>query len=151
MLPPEVTVPSGATPVTLSAVSESHRRWRRGNKPLKIAGIAQLRRPPVGTTFRFTLSDAAIVRFAFTQTMPGSRVRGRCVAVTREEGNKHACRRTVTAGSFGFLAGLGSYAVRFQGRILDSKKLKPGRYTLVITAINTRGSATARLTFTIIG
>jgi hypothetical protein len=41
--------------------------------------------------------------------------------------------------------------VHFQGRISPSKKLRPGRYTLVITATNTAGSTTARLKFTIVG
>jgi hypothetical protein len=40
----------------------------------------------------------------------------------------------------------------FQGRIPRAKKLKPGRYTLVITATNSSGarSAPASLSFTIV-
>ncbi|HEV7460052.1 MAG TPA: hypothetical protein VGN78_05925 [Solirubrobacteraceae bacterium] len=41
--------------------------------------------------------------------------------------------------------------MRFQGRITRRKKLKPGRYTLVITATNSAGqrSLPRSLTFTI--
>lgn len=145
------TVPQGAARVRLTGVSQSHARWRRGNKLPKFAAIARVRKPPVGTTFRFKLSGPASVRFAFTQSRPGRRVGGRCVAQTARNRSKRRCPRTVTAGSFRFSAGSGAYSVRFQGRISRSKKLKPGRYTLIITATNTAGSSSARLRFTIVG
>jgi hypothetical protein len=49
------------------------------------------------------------------------------------------------------ICGAPLYAVRFQGRITRRKKLKPGRYTLVITATNSAGqrSLPRSLTFTI--
>jgi hypothetical protein len=62
-----------------------------------------------------------------------------------------ACTRTVTVGALSFIAGAGAHQVRFQGRISNHNKLKPGRYTLIITATNAAGQqATARLTFTIV-
>jgi hypothetical protein len=108
-----------------------------------------VRRAPVGTTFRFTLNEAAAVRFAFTHSLSGRRVGRRCVAQTKKNLGKHRCSRTVTAGSFSFRAGVGRHGVRFQGPLPRSEKLKPGRYTLIITATNASGKTTARLRFTI--
>jgi hypothetical protein len=144
------SVPAGVARVTLTSVSQSHARWRRGAKLPKVATFAQVRKPPVGTTFRFTLSGAARVRFAFTQTRPGRTERGHCVARTAKNRLKRPCLRTVTASSFSFSAGVGAYSVRFQGRISGSRKLKPGTYTVFITASNTAGSTTTRLRFTIV-
>jgi hypothetical protein len=135
-------------PPSLSQVAQSHGRWREGNG---LAQIASVHKPPVGTTFRFTLNESARVRFAFTQNLPGRKVRGRCVARTSNNLGKHSCTRTVTFGAFSFAAGAGAHKVRFQGRISKHNKLKPGLYTLVITATNAAGQrATARLMFTIV-
>lgn len=149
--PGGTSVPPGVARVTLTGVSQSHARWRRGTKLPKVAMIAQVRKPPVATAFRFRLSGAAAMRFAFTQTLPSRSVGGRCMAQTAKNRLKRRCWRLVTAGSFRFSAGVGAYSVRFQGRISRSKTLKPGTYTLIITATNTSGSTSARLRFTIVG
>ena len=135
----------------LTAVSQSHARWRLGNGLPKVATIARVRKPPVGTTFRFKLSQAAAVRFAFTQSRLGRPVGGRCLAATATNRRKRRCWRTVTAGSFTYSAEAGAYTVHFQGRTSRSKRLKPGRYTLVISATNSAGSTMARLKFRIVG
>jgi len=91
-------------------------------------------RSPVGTKFRFTVSEPARVRFAFTQ-----RVR------------RHKRRRVVTRGALSFNAAAGAHSVTFQGRLSRHKRIKPGRYTLVITATNAAGQrSTARLTFVVV-
>jgi hypothetical protein len=56
----------------------------------------------------------------------------------------------VVRGALSFTAAAGTHMVRFQGRLSKHKKLKPGRYTLMITATNATARATARLTFTIV-
>jgi hypothetical protein len=57
----------------------------------------------------------------------------------------------VTAGTLSFTGHTGTDKIIFQGRLSRTKKLKPGRYTLVIEATNSTGhSAPARLTFTIV-
>jgi hypothetical protein len=43
-------------------------------------------------------------------------------------------------GTLAFNAHVGSNKVRFQGRLSRSKKLKPGRYTLTITATDSAGN-----------
>jgi hypothetical protein len=58
----------------------------------------------------------------------------------------------VTAGRLTFTGHSGTNRVAFQGRVSRAKKLKPGHYTLVITATNSAGgrSAPRSLTFTIV-
>jgi flagellar hook assembly protein FlgD len=123
-----ITVSSAAKikPPILSHVGQSHRRWRRGSALPHIASA----RPPVGTTFRFTVNESIKMRFAFTQRRHGHRV---------------------TRGTLRFSVGAGTHEVRFKGRLSKHKKLKPGRYTLIISATNAVGQrATARLVFVIV-
>lgn len=55
-------------------------------------------------------------------------------------------------GTLTFAGHSGTNKVAFQGRISPEEKLKPGRYTLVITATNSAGmrSAPKSLSFTIV-
>jgi len=134
-------------PAVVSHPTQSHKVWRRGSHLISTAR----RRPPVGTTFKFTLDKPALVRLDFTQKVPGRKAGGRCVAQNRHNRHHRRCTRTVVRGTFSFLGHAGTDSVRFQGRVTPSKKLKPGRYTLVITAI-TPGALTTtsrKLTFTI--
>jgi hypothetical protein len=143
--------PPAARAASLSQVSQSASRWREG-KALAVLS-RRTRKPPVGTTFRFTLDQAATARLAFTQKRPGRRIGKKCVAPTARNKGKRRCTRTVTAGKLSFASGhLGSNSVRFAGRLSRKKKLRPGRYTLTITASNGPGlvSAPKRLSFTIV-
>ncbi len=108
-------------------VRQSTARWRRGNRLVKVSRA----KTPKGTTFSFSLNEQAAVTFSFTR-----RVRG----------------RTVTAGRLTFMGHEGTNKVAFQGRISPKKKLKPGRYTLLITATDPAGarSAPKSLSFTIV-
>jgi sugar lactone lactonase YvrE len=141
---------AGAPPpsiaLKLTNVSQSHRRWRRGNAAPHIASL----RAPVGTRFRFALNEPAQVRFVFKQLLPGRRAGGRCVAPTLTNLSKPKCTRAVTRGTLSFAAGAGAYNVRFQGRLSKHKRLPIGRYALAIAATNAAGQrVTARLTFTV--
>jgi hypothetical protein len=154
------TTTSTATPSppALADVTQSHSRWREGGKLAReskirrSAGRSRKHRPPVGTTYSFALNEQASVSFAFTQQVRGHKVKGKCVAQTKRNRRRHACRRTVTAGTLSFSGHAGKNSVSFQGRISAFKKLRPGRYTLVITATNSAGqqSRPARLRFTIV-
>jgi hypothetical protein len=90
--------------------------------------------------------------FAFTQQLSGSRVGHECVAQTNKNQHRRACKRTVVAGTLAFIGHAGINKVIFQGRISSSKKLKPGTYTLTVTATNSAGvhSAPISLRFTIV-
>ncbi len=130
---------------SLSAAGQSHRVWRAGSK---LASISK--RLPVGTVFTFTLDQSAAVSLRFTQSVPGRRVNGRCVAPRPSNRHKKSCKRTVTRGVLALPAHAGANKVSFQGRISSSRKLAPGSYTLQITASNAAGHSQARtLRFTI--
>ena len=108
-------------------VRQSATRWREGNR---LATVSRAK-TPIGTTFSFSLNEQATVTFSFTR-----RVRG----------------HTVTAGKLTLTGHDGTNKVAFQGRVSAKKKLKPGRYTLVITATDSAGtrSAPKSLSFTIV-
>jgi hypothetical protein len=143
--PPPVTTP--IAPV-VGSPAQSHRRWREGGK---LAQISR-RRPPVGTTFTFTLNEPASVTLSFIQQGGGRRVRGACVPQTRANLHKPACKRTLTRGTLTLPGHAGTDVVAFQGRISSSKRLPTGSYTLSITATNSAGarSAPASLNFAIV-
>jgi hypothetical protein len=139
--------PSSGVP-HLTRVSQSHRRWREGRaRP----HMASAKRPPIGTTFRFTVDQAVRVRFSFRRLLHGRRVKGHCVAPKTRNRNRPRCKRRAAGGARSFKVGAGSHRMRFQGRLSKRKRLKRGRYVLLITATNAAGqSAVAKLTFTIV-
>jgi len=106
---------------------QSATRWREGNR---LATVSRAK-TPTGTTFSFSLNEAATVNFSFTHRVKG---------------------RAVTAGGLSFGGRSGANKVKFQGRLSSAKKLKPGRYTLVITATDSAGvsSAPKSLSFTVV-
>ena len=149
--PATITITVTAPPApTLTAVTQSHRTWREGGK---LATVARKRKPPVGTRFSFALNDPGTVRLAFTQSVVGRKATGgACVAQTHRNRHRKTCSRTVTRGKISFAGHAGTNTVAFDGRISSTNKLKPGAYTLVVTATNTVGVASkpARLRFTIV-
>jgi len=132
----------------LSALSESAARWLAGGKLARMTRTSM----PVGTTFRFSLNRAAHVRLDFTQKRNGRKVSRGCVPQTRRNSSKPRCRRTATIGTLSLAAHTGANQVRFQGRISGAKTLKPGRYTLIVSATDSAGhrSLPHKLTFTIV-
>ena len=106
---------SYGTPPSLTHLRQSARRWRLGTK---LATLARTRRPPVGTTFTFTLSSAAYVGVVFThQGRHGKRI------------------------SDGYLKNVlchaGRNKLRFYGRMSRGHRLRPGSYRATFSAVNT--------------
>jgi hypothetical protein len=134
---------------TLERVSQSTSRWREGNK---LAITSRSKGPPVGTTFTFMLNQPAVVSFAFTQQVGGRKVNGKCIAQTRANRRRPACKRSVTQGTLTFAGHSGSNKVVFQGRLSRSKRLPLGAYAMRITALSPAGqrSAPRSLNFTIV-
>jgi hypothetical protein len=131
----------------ITNVTQSNSIWREGKR----LAIITKKRPATGTTFSFSLNERAAVSFGFTQRIKGRRAKGKCVGQTEKNRRKPACKRTLTRGTLSFTGHPGENKVVFQGRLSQSKKLRPGRYTLVIEASNSSGhSNPARLTFTIV-
>jgi hypothetical protein len=134
---------------TISALRQSASRWREGSRLARISKRA--RRLPIGTTFSFALDAQAAVSLSFTQRLTGREVGHKCVAKSRKNTKRKTCTRTVTVGRLSFTGHSATNKVVFQGRISRSKTLKPGRYTLIITATNSSGaSAPQKLSFTIV-
>jgi len=136
-------------PPAITAVHQSASTWREGGR---LAQISRKKKPPVGSTFSFTLNEQASVSFSFTQRVAGRKVGHTCVTKTRKNAKRKPCKRTVTVGRLSFTGHIGTNKVVFQGRVSRSKKLKPGRYTLVITATNSAAqhSSPESLSFTIV-
>jgi streptogramin lyase len=143
---PQVLVPLHPL---LAAVRQTHRSWREGGR---LARIARVHAPPLGTTFAFTLNERAGVIFDFREHVAGREVAGRCVAATRANARHRLCARTVGAGRLSFTAHPGINRVAFQGRLSPARRLRLGRYTLIITATSSVGARSARafLDFTIL-
>jgi DNA-binding beta-propeller fold protein YncE len=145
--PPVVVTPP--TP-TLSSLSESAKTWREGTALASISKKSKKKKPPVGTTFSFALNEPASVTFTFTEPATGHKVGKRCVAQTTKNKHKPRCTRTLTAGTLTFSAHAGTNKVHFEGLISKHTKLKPGSYTLLVTATASgRHSTTGTLHFTI--
>ncbi|MFZ0041689.1 MAG: hypothetical protein WAK93_10305, partial [Solirubrobacteraceae bacterium] len=124
-------------------VGQSHRRWRESGKPAKHLA-------PVGTTFRFQLTTPASVKFVFTQQVRGRKVHGKCVAQTTHNLKARGCTRNLSRGSFKVAGKKGTKKVSFKGKV-GHRKLKPGNYTVALTASNKAGhTTTQKLKFTIV-
>ncbi len=122
--------PATAGAPALTSVSQSHRRWREGFRHATIAR-RRTHRPPIGTSFAFTVNRPVRVTFSFTQ-----RVR----------------RRTLTRGTLSYSVRSGRRRLAFQGR-LGRGRLPLGAYALAITAASTapaQRSQAAVLHFTIV-
>ena len=150
--PPAGSPPLGSSPplaLVLSGVRQSHSRWRAGNR---LATITRVRRLPVGTTFGFTLSRPASVRFTFTQQLAGRRVSARCLVLTARNAHNHSCTLNRSAGRLSLEGHTGTNSVTFQGRVTATRELAPGRYELEISAVDPAGqhAASSPLSFTVV-
>lgn len=136
----------------LSKVSLSNTRFRRSSK--RTATSARLAAAPakLGTTVRFTLSEAATVRLLIEQRAPGRRVGQSCKKPSPKLRAKPTCTRYVQRGTL-IRKNLpaGASTVAFSGRI-DKRALALGAYRLTLVATDAAGNASAprRLAFTIV-
>jgi uncharacterized repeat protein (TIGR01451 family) len=136
-----VTVAALTTP-TVTAFKESAKKWHLKSKNKR----------KVGTTFSFKLNESARVTLPFTQSASGRKVGKKCVAPTKHNKSKRKCTRQLARGSLSLAAHAGTNKVSFVGRPGHSKKLKPGSYTVTITAVDALGerSRPHSLSFTIL-
>ena len=116
------TAPPPPAPV-LTRPRQSNGTWRLPGKATHGHKLS------VGTAFSFILNEHASVTLAFTQTVAG--------------------HRKVSRGTVTVAGKAGDNSVSFKGRT-STGKLKPGNYTVVITAKDSAGHARpASLRFTI--
>ena len=144
---------NGGPPATvaprLSRLTQSHSTWRERRAPGTRTKATT--RTPVGTTFSFTLDQAAHVSLSFTQRLSGRSVKSHCVAVSKANRHRPACTRGRAVAILPVAGHSGVNRLVFQGHVSRSKQLAPGRYTVLITATNTAGqrSRVQSLSFTI--
>ena len=126
------------TPPTLSA-SLKNKRFRVG-KGTSLFG-ARKKRAPVGTTFRYTLSEAARVTIQLQRALPGVKRGKRCLKPSKRRRGKR-CTRFVRVGQLVRESPKGKSQVPFNGRI-KRKALKPGKYRAVVSAVDAAGNRSA--------
>ena len=89
--------------------------------------------------------------FYFDTSLPGRRVKQRCVTPTKKKGLKPTCSHAVTAGTLSFNGHAGANKVAFQGQLSKSRKLALGHYTLrIVATVAGESSKASKLTFTIV-
>lgn len=154
--------PPHALRPTFANVSQSHARWRAGSAAARLVqsggdhraslakSKAKVRRPPLGTTFSFTLNTAARVQLTFTRKVAGREVKGRCKSQNASNKRKPPCKRTISPLAFRVSAKSGAQKLSFQGSAAG-KRLSPGTYTVTLVASNAGlSSAPKSLTFAIV-
>jgi hypothetical protein len=129
------------------SASLTHRRFRVGRAATAIAA----KRAPVGTTFRWRLSEPATVRLVFSRTARGRRVGKRCVKPTRRNAGRRLCRRTIAEGALTRASGVGAGRLAFSGRV-GRRALRVGvhRARLVATDAAQNRSKPVVLSFRIV-
>ncbi len=135
----------------ISGARLSNARFRVAKRPTAVA--AARKKAPQGTTFHFTLSEAASVKIAFTRSAPGLRSGRTCVAPTAKLRRKHAkrCSRTLKFGTLTRAKeGKGGDSVAFSGRV-GAKPLGVGAYKATLVAVSSGlSSKPATLSFAIV-
>lgn len=128
----------------VSGLHQSAHKWRE-HGPKKAR-----HKPPRGTKFTFTLNQAATVTLSFAQTPVGRLSGGRCVALRKSNRHHRSCLRTLFKGKFTVNGRIGGNVVVFGGKV-GRKLLKPGRYTLTVTATANGVTSTRKtISFTIV-
>jgi hypothetical protein len=116
---------------------------------------ARKRRVKRGTTFRYTLSEAATVTITIERKVAGRRVRlrgkRRCVAPNRSNRRRPRCTRWKRAGTLRAAEKAGRQSTAFSGRF-RGRGLRRGSYRARIVAMDAAGarSTERRLSFRIV-
>jgi Divergent InlB B-repeat domain len=144
---PATTAPQ--VPV-LTRVAQTHTHWRA--KSARSHSDPGKQKIPTGTTFSFDLNESASVTLSFIRKAPGRELGKTCVAPSKKNGARPHCVRELVAGKRVLLAHAGKNSVYFAGAVASHDSLRPGNYTLVLTAsASGKRSIPSRIDFTIQG
>jgi hypothetical protein len=145
--PPSPPATPDKTAPTFSSVSETNRVFAVG----KSATPVSAKRIKTGTTFRYTLSEAANVKLVIAQKLPGRRVGKACRKPSRRNRLARRCTRFVNKGTLTRTGSASQNSVRFSGRI-GRRALGPGSYRVTITATDGAGNVSkhASLSFGVV-
>jgi hypothetical protein len=126
--------------LSISGFALTNRRFRVGGRATPVTAR---KRAPVGTTFRYTLSQVATVTITLQRARPGRRVGKACRAPAPSNRGHRRCTRYAGAGKLTRSSqGPGAVSTAFSGRVAK-RKLKPGRYRAAIRGTGAAGSAGA--------
>jgi hypothetical protein len=119
----------------VTGLALSRKLFRLGSELPSVAAVKR------GTTIRFTISKAATVRLRFRRAAPGRRVGGRCRKPTRRNRSRRPCTRMLSVrGAVSLPVQAGTRRIKFAGRLSARRRLRPGRYQLVLTARDAAGN-----------
>jgi hypothetical protein len=130
--------PSAQGLPTLSGLTASKTHFHEGKSLPKLNPTGH----PSGLVVSVSLSEAAKVTLEFLKAAPGRFAHGRCSAPDKSNRRARRCTRQIAAGNVSFQANPGLNTVAFGGRLSPSNKLKPGAYTLAVTASAAGGTST---------
>ena len=132
-------------PPTVAGLRQAAATWRTG-------GAGGRHRPPLGTTFSFTVNQPATVTLSFTRQMTGRVVGGQCRVATKGTNRRPRCTRAIAQGTLTLAAHSGVNRIRFRGRVSSHRMLQPGHYTMTLAATNADRQRTTQrpLRFTIV-
>jgi uncharacterized delta-60 repeat protein len=122
---------------TITGLRASPKVWavnRRGRAEVRVT-----KRAKRGTTFRYTLSEAARVVFRIERKGRGRKVGRRCRAQTRKNRKRRRCVRYQRVGSFAQAGKAGRNRKPFSGKI-GRRRLRPARYRATLTATDPAGN-----------
>src|SRR4029077_14710552 len=123
----------------------AHKKWRETSTG------KHKEKPPVGTSFSFTVDQTASVTFTFSKAGSGRTVNGKCRASTSHNRKHPKCHLIQGEGTLTHTVGSGHHMIAFRGRV-GQRKLPLGRYMVKLTATNSGNlhSRTATLKFTVV-
>jgi hypothetical protein len=128
---------------TISGLNETAARW--------LERKARRSRLPLGTTFSFSLDQAAQVELSFARLTGGRKAGGRCVSPALAAPRAQRCTRSLSAGTLTIRAQAGGNALAFGGKT-SLGRLPAGTYAVELSATGLTGhpSAPVSLRFTIV-
>jgi Tol biopolymer transport system component len=138
------------TAPVISAFSMTNKRFAVAAR--RTAASAKRKRAKKGTTFRFTLSEAAATKIVIARKSAGRRKGKRCVRPTRKLRKAKRCSRFTTAATLKrSKTAQGANRIAYSGRI-GKKKLRPGPYRATLTATDAAGnrSRARRVSFRVV-
>jgi hypothetical protein len=136
---PAIGTVSDKTPPGVKGYGVSNRVFVVGSRSTPTFGFATKNptnkggRHETGTTFRYTLSEAATVRLTIARGRSGRQDHKRCVAPTHRLANARKCIRIFVKGTLTRTSHQGPNRIFLSGRIA-SQALSPGGYQATLTA-----------------
>jgi hypothetical protein len=144
--------PGDRTAAVISGFTMTAKRFRVGLDRTPRAAAKRRRRAPIGSAFRFRLSERAKVVVTIQRALPGRKVGRRCRPPSRRLRGRRRCTRYDKRGSLTRRnRRAGRNVIDFSGRI-GVEPLRAGRYRATLSATDAAGnrSKSRRTFFTIV-